>query len=825
MKPHILLATTAFLCAHLTAAPQQVGDLRIGANNYPGTDFFFDLGFTEGTRGVLDAPVQLPSVFSGTTSVPGAVGNTQTDLGLRTFSTSTHLQTLNRFTSDPDGPGPLGGPARVGAFQYEIDLTPLEAYLSGSGETLTELDLRFVIDPSDDTRKYDIYLSYTDAVEGITLKPISVNDPAANYNDFWFPSQSAAEGDVVNGTHKILNLQTVGDIDQSTSMLALYNAGVRKVNVIITSGAFLNARQLKINAPSGLWVNTSGLGALTQVGNLILPSGAFSAAYTYFDRINPLTTAVVVGAPFNMPSQLSGTSQNQGDNEAGPLAFFNLDATEGNTGCTAGGTAATVVGYGTAGITATTADAFQFTAWKRSGDFDVNVRIDSLSSLGSAARAGLMVRGGSGADAAHVFLGLQQTGEPVVVVRDANGNSATETLGSVLTFPQTLRIRRVGDVFSFYLATGDTPPGPNPSATVVMSDPVLVGLAATSGSDANSATAVFSAASVFLADPTSDIGLRTYSTSTTIKTLSRFASTTAAGMVQWELDLSPLGSYLGGASLNLDSLELRLLGSASDATKPFDVYLSYTNPAESIELAGITPRVASNTNLAVLNYGNFFAPAIGATAGDIVNGTHQVLVAATPGDINLTQDLLPLYNAGVRKLNLMIASNQFYSIRTLTISEGSGLFIETSSGSTPFANFMANYPGLTGDDALAGADPDADGLSNVAEFIMGGTAPNDGGAANRAVDGAISGHLTLSLLVPSGASFAGSPSPAATVEGVNVSVGGTLELATFDRIVEETALNPGLPTAPAGYEWHSFRLSDPISSQPRGFLRASFEQP
>lgn len=154
-------------------------------------------------------------------------------------------------------------------------------------------------------------------------------------------------------------------------------------------------------------------------------------------------------------------------------------------------------------------------------------------------------------------------------------------------------------------------------------------------------------------------------------------------------------------------------------------------------------------------------------------------------------------------------------------AEGTG----TLTVGTPFQNFMAAYPTLTGDDLLPDADPDGDGLSNVAEFIMGGTAPDSGSAANRPVDGLTGGHLTISLLVPTGTTFAGSPSPSATVQGVQVTVGGSLDLATFARGVQETALDSALPAAPSGYDWRTFHLSDPVSSQSRGFLRASFSTP
>lgn len=155
-------------------------------------------------------------------------------------------------------------------------------------------------------------------------------------------------------------------------------------------------------------------------------------------------------------------------------------------------------------------------------------------------------------------------------------------------------------------------------------------------------------------------------------------------------------------------------------------------------------------------------------------------------------------------------------------AEGTGTL---TVGGTPFEAFMAPYTDLTGNDALPQADPDRDGLSNVAEFIMGGTAPNSSSAANRPVHAEISGFMTISVLVPSGTTFAGSPSPATTVQGVEVAIGGSLDLATFARSVEQTTLNPGLPSAPSGYEWHTFRLVDPISGQSRGFLRASFNIP
>lgn len=702
------------------AAPEQVGDFRIDANPFADRFSYFDLGFTETTRGVGGAPVQLFSTFSGTTQNPGVVGDPATDLGIRTYSSSTHLKNINRYTSDADGPGPGGGPQNVGVFQYSIDLTPVEDYLSGSGESLSALDLRFVIDPTDDSKEYDIYLSYTEVSEGITLTPVSTNDPAANYSDFWFPSQSELAGNVVNGSHKIVNLKTTGDIDQTESLLSLYSAGVRELNVIVVSGGFFSGRVLKVNEFSGVWINTDVLAADTQVGDFRLDS--FGGSFTHVDRLEPTETTAVVGAPFQVPSLLSGTSQNQGlnlDVENG-LAYYDIDGVDGSNGCTADGSNATVVGYGVDGIGTTAADGFQFTAWREDGDFDVNVSLDSITtSVASGARAGLMVRSSDSADAAHVFIGVQQDGAPLVVVRDTDGGIATETVEAIGTFPKTLRIKRSGDLFEFWFSKNTATPAADPDATVVMSNPVLVGFASTSGDDTDAATAVFSDASVRLPDPGTDIGLRTYSSATTIRTLNRFGGQISVGAVQWAIDLSPLDDYLVNNSLNLDALTLDLLADASDEGKEFDVYLSYTNPAESISLVGIEPQLAISADIGELNYTNLFEPANGANLGDIVNGTHKILLEYTPGDISLSEDLLSLYNAGVRDMNLIITTDAFYSGRTLGIGAGSGLFIETSGG--PSSVVITDVTRVGNDLSVT-----VDGLTIGSSYHLGGSADLSG---------------------------------------------------------------------------------------------------
>lgn len=332
-------------------------------------------------------------------------------------------------------------------------------------------------------------------------------------------------------------------------------------------------------------------------------------------------------------------------------------------------------------------------------------------------------------------------------------------------------------------------------------------------------------------DPGTDIGLETFFSATAIQQINRFTSSTdggstgpsRVGAVQWSIDLGEVVDYLDASGKQLDTLDLRLVTDPSDDTKPYDVYLSYTLAGDDITLTDISP------NDAGANYNNVWWPAFNSSEGAIVGGSHKILELGHTGNLDLTTDLAPLASAGVRSVNLVIMSGGFFSGRRISINENSGLTfraIDAPPG-TPFENFMANYPDLTGGDALPDADPDGDTLSNVEEFLAGGTAPNDGTAANLPVsailnDGA-NDHFTYSILMPDTATFTGSPSPSATVEGITATVRGSLDLATFDRPVEETTRNLSLPADPAGYAWHTFRLVDPVPAQSRGFLQATYQ--
>lgn len=165
---------------------------------------------------------------------------------------------------------------------------------------------------------------------------------------------------------------------------------------------------------------------------------------------------------------------------------------------------------------------------------------------------------------------------------------------------------------------------------------------------------------------------------------------------------------------------------------------------------------------------------------------------------------------------------QFESARitgdgTLTVNAGPDL--------TPFEAWLAtNHPLLVAPDNDPGDDPDNDGATNFEEFAFSGnpTSGADQGARRVAIDDvAGTDHLTLTLALRTGATFAGSGPLIATIDGIDYTVRGSTDLAGFTTAVSEIpAITTGLPPAATGFTYRTFRITDPVSAGPKAFLQA-----
>ena len=154
-----------------------------------------------------------------------------------------------------------------------------------------------------------------------------------------------------------------------------------------------------------------------------------------------------------------------------------------------------------------------------------------------------------------------------------------------------------------------------------------------------------------------------------------------------------------------------------------------------------------------------------------------------------------------------------------------------STGGTAYNTWIAGFPSLTGNDALPGADPDGDGVSNEGEFGFDGK-PDDPGDNGKVflvtADGDDSpdttAELILTVAMRAGASFpaSGAPLVSAPVDGITYRVEGSVNLSNFATQVnlESSAVGTGLPLPSAGWEYRSFSLEGSNGLIGKGFLRA-----
>lgn len=258
------LATAISITSSAGAALVPIEDFRMNSATYT-TNTPFDPGFTESTRGVIGSPVSVNSVFTGgSQNADGGTPDVTTDIVLRTFSVSTQIRNLSRFP--PSTNGGASGPSRVGMIQWNFDLTPIDGYLATNDLAITDLDLDLITTVSDAARKYDVYLSYTNPAESITLASIdnsTVGDSAGdggagalNWQNFFNPAVGSTVGDVVNGTHRVLAKDHTGALSVNDDLLALYNDGVREFNLQLAAGDFWSGRQINIQEGSGLSITT-----------------------------------------------------------------------------------------------------------------------------------------------------------------------------------------------------------------------------------------------------------------------------------------------------------------------------------------------------------------------------------------------------------------------------------------------------------------------------------------------------------------------------------------------------------------------------------------
>jgi len=127
-----------------------------------------------------------------------------------------------------------------------------------------------------------------------------------------------------------------------------------------------------------------------------------------------------------------------------------------------------------------TADAFHFAHRSLSGDGQVVARVTGMQNTHTYAKAGIMLRGGTSAGAAHVILDLRPNGAVEFMTRSSAGGSTT-WIGSVTQpAPVWLRLQRSGNTVTAAVSSNGSTWNTIGSQSVTLPSTVNAGLAVTS---------------------------------------------------------------------------------------------------------------------------------------------------------------------------------------------------------------------------------------------------------------------------------------------------------------------------------------------------------
>ena len=127
-----------------------------------------------------------------------------------------------------------------------------------------------------------------------------------------------------------------------------------------------------------------------------------------------------------------------------------------------------------------TADQFHFVYQQVSGDLDVKVRVASIGYADRWSKAGVMIRQSLDASSAHGFA-LTSAGKGYGFQRrNVAGGLTTSTSGTTAAPPGWVRLKRNGNLITAYQSTDGVNWTVIGSDSIVLSDPVYVGIAATS---------------------------------------------------------------------------------------------------------------------------------------------------------------------------------------------------------------------------------------------------------------------------------------------------------------------------------------------------------
>lgn len=245
-----------------------------------------------------------------------------------------------------------------------------------------------------------------------------------------------------------------------------------------------------------LWVNGHQLvnqwqdqGASEFSGTIALSAGAkYDIALEYYQALGDARIALAWSSP-STPKQIIPTSQLYPAGVASPWAAADIGSgTLAGSGYITGDTA---VLTGAGGDIFKAADGGRLLTQPLSGDGTIVTRVVSLQNTNPWAKAGVMIREGTGAGAKHAFCFVTPGNGVGFIRRTATGAMSTYTGGSLSAAPRWLRLVRAGSTITASESANGTTWTVVGAVSVSLTNPVQIGFAVTSGDNSKLCTAVF----------------------------------------------------------------------------------------------------------------------------------------------------------------------------------------------------------------------------------------------------------------------------------------------------------------------------------------------
>jgi regulation of enolase protein 1 (concanavalin A-like superfamily) len=208
----------------------------------------------------------------------------------------------------------------------------------------------------------------------------------------------------------------------------------------------------------------------------------------------PMTATVYVGlAVTSHNASIAARATLDNVTVAAPLSNAWSDQDVGNVvlagAATISGAGAAVKGAG-ADIWGTE-DAFHFLYRKMSGDGEIVARVTAVTNTHAWAKAGVMIRDGTGKSAAHASMFVSYGKGLAFQRRQTASGLSLSTAGSLSAAPMWVRIVRRGSTFTAYASANGTSWTLVGSDTIAIAADALWGLAVTSHNTAALCTATF----------------------------------------------------------------------------------------------------------------------------------------------------------------------------------------------------------------------------------------------------------------------------------------------------------------------------------------------